>query len=386
MRVEAGLLDGLIGGTSITGRLHASAWRDNQLFHPDLPISSWALSWDAGRQVQGQATITIADQWGELAPWTLWDPLAPGGGALILSVTYAGVRVPLGWWRIRKADADERWVWYRQPDGSYRSVPAGGSIRLEADEWTAGPALCRLDAVAPDTTLTCLDEIRRLLHPWLGVIAPPYVWDDEPRVPDTLEYAENRLDAVDALLDVMGARARINGDGTLEVLPIEPGEPVWRIEGGPDGTMVSWSRTLSDDGIVNRVVTRGTGADGRPLIARADLAAGPLAASGPLGVIPVFHDTELTTSGEVHDDADRMLTDVIEQATCDIGVECFTHPGIQIHDRVELAWPSTAGPGRGVEGDVVAMSMGSISGDSAPAATMRLTVRAPTALFTERLR
>lgn len=111
MRLNSPALDAEVAGTTSGDVLEVNAWRGGVLTEQALAISGWSLSWDATRQVQGQGTFTVADPDGRLAPWGLADALGPGGSRL--QVTWvsglSGIRVPLGWWRIRRADPAETW-------------------------------------------------------------------------------------------------------------------------------------------------------------------------------------------------------------------------------------------------------------------------------------
>ena len=111
MRLTSAAYDAEVAGTTAGDVLEVNAWRGGSLLAATLDVSAWSLNWDADRQVQGQGTFTVPDPDGNLAPWGLSDALAPGGSRL--QVTWvsglSGVRIPLGWWRIRKATPTESW-------------------------------------------------------------------------------------------------------------------------------------------------------------------------------------------------------------------------------------------------------------------------------------
>lgn len=133
--------DAEAAGSTSGDVLEVNAWRGGSLLAASLDVTAWALGWDAGRQVQGQATFTVADPDGALTPWGLSDALAPGGSRL--QVTWvsglSGVRIPLGWWRIRKADTAESWrlVPTRTPTGSVGAV-AHTNLVVNPDAETYG--------------------------------------------------------------------------------------------------------------------------------------------------------------------------------------------------------------------------------------------------------
>ena len=376
MRVE---LPDQAGWSRSGGRLSASLWRGRTLHAQGLDIGSWSLGWDADRQVQGQATLVVADPGSRWAPWTMGDPLSPGGSVLRLAFepgAGGGPRVPLGVWRIRKCTVVERHRW-RQSDGSGSPLfqPIGAVVTVEADEMTAAAGLARLDADTPDLMGTCVSEISRLGAPWLGVAPSAEVADRA--VPAAMEYGESRLDAIDALLDVLGAVARMGPEGALEIVPGVPGKPVWEDQPGPGGTLVSASRVLSDDGLVNRVVARGKTETGYPLVGRADAPPSSwLNPNGPLGPLPLFHQSDATTLSGVAADAAAVLADRLASSTVDVDVEAVACPALQLWDTVTVHVPV------GVRlcaltGLVVGMRLQSVSSARGvvPAAAMSLTVR-----------
>lgn len=378
MRVDSPELDAEIAGTTHGDRLEVHAWRDGVVVAQDLDVSSWGLGWNADRQVQGQGTITVADPDGSLAPWGMSDPLGPGGSRL--QVTWvsglSGARVPLGWWRIRRPDPHETWLTYNLPDGQAVRVAGGGSVTIQADEQTASVVMDRLDAEVV-TAATCVAEVRRLVQDICPVTVHPGVGDGP--VPSSLVYGESRMDAVEDLLSAIGAVYRMGPDGALEIVPAAGVGPVWTLAGGEDGVLVNLARSLSDEGVYNAAISSGETPDGRPLIGRAYIEAGPLRWGGPFGKVPIFHRSIATTQAGVDADAATVLTNRVSSGEVDLTVTCLTHPGLQVQDRVTVIAATTAGE-LPLEGRVVGMRMSSATSDSGttPAKKMTLTVRVST--------
>lgn len=377
MRVVSDELDAEVAGTTSGDRLEVHAWRDGQVVARDLAATSWSIGWDADRRVQGQASFTIADPNGDLAPWGYGDPLAPGGSRL--QVTWvsgtSGIRVPLGWWRIRNADPREQWRIY-QAGGAVLRVPGGGDVPLRADEETATIGIERLDGevvAAP----TCLAEVRRLL----ADICPVTVHEDvtDAPVPTSLVYGESRADAVDDLLDVVDATHRMGPDGALQVVPAAGVGPVWTLAGGDDGVLVRTERALSDEDVYNAATSTSETADGRPLVGRAFVTGGPLRYRGPFGRVPIFHRAIATTQAGVDADAATLITNRQAAGESDLAVTCLTHPGLQVNDRVTVLAVTAVGE-QPIEGRVVGMTMTSATSDAGtvPAKAMTLRVRVPT--------
>ncbi|MEV7962417.1 hypothetical protein [Oerskovia paurometabola] len=341
----------------------------------DLQATFWSLGWDAGRQVQGQATITVADPDGTLAPWGMSDPLGPGGSRL--QVTWVsgltGTRVPLGWWRIRRPDPDETWLTYTLGSGEMVRVAGGGSVTIQADEETSTAALSGLDAEVASAS-TVVGEARRLLQDVCPVVTLPGVVDAP--VPGSLVYGDGRLDAVDDLLAVIRARYRMGPDGALEIVPAAGVGPVWTITGGESGALIRALRPLSDQGVANAVIATATTTTGQPLIGRAYLTTGPLAWGGPYGKVPARIRSAATDQAAVDAEAAAELTSRVHSGEVDLAITCLTHPGLQLQDRV-IVVAATATGAAALEGRVVAMRMTSATSDAGttPSKTMSLTVR-----------
>ena len=378
MRVTSPDLNAEVAGTTTGDRLEVHAWRDGVLVAQYLDVSAWSLGWDADRQVQGQATVTVADPDGTLAPWGMSDPLGPGGSRLQITWVsgLSGARVPLGWWRIRRPDPQETWLTYNVGDGRTVRVAGGGSVTIQADEETSTIALDRLDAEVL-TEATCVAEVRRLLRDICPVVAHEGVVDGP--VPASLVYGDSRMDAVEDLLSAIDADYRMGPDGALEIVPAAGVGPVWTLAGGEDGVLVSLARSLSDDGVYNAAISTGETPDGAPLVGRAYITSGPLAWGGPFGKVPIFHRAIATTQAGVDADARTLLANRVASGEVDLTVTCLTHPGLQVQDRVVVIAATTAGE-LPLEGRVVGMRMSSATSDSGttPAKKMTLTVRVST--------
>ncbi|MFF2621306.1 hypothetical protein [Oerskovia jenensis] len=374
MRITSADLDAEIAGTTQGDRLEVHAWRDDVVVAKGLDVTSWTLGWDADRQVQGQATVTVADPDGSLAPWGMSDPLGPGGSRL--QVTWvaglSGTRVPLGWWRIRRPDPDETWLAYNLAGRSVR-VAGGGSVTIQADEETSSAVMSGLDAEVV-TAPTCLAEARRLLQDICPVVALPGVVDAP--VPGSLVYGDGRMDAVDDLLVVIRARYRMGPDRALEIVPAAGVGPVWTIEGGESGALIRALRPLSDAGVINGVIATSTTAGGLPLVGRAYIHSGPLAWGGPYGRVTARVRSAALDQAGVDADAAADLASRVASGEVDLAVTCLTHPALQIQDRVTVIAATTAGE-LPLEGRVVGMRMTSATSDAGttPSKTMSLTVR-----------
>lgn len=119
-------------------------------------------------------------------------------------------------------------------------------------------------------------------------------------------WPESRLDALGDLLDMMSARSRVTGDGSLQVVPKAGVGPVWTIQGGNGGALITSDRELNDTGVYNAARST-TSPDGSlPPVGRAYLTAGPLVPmAGPFNKVPIFHQAIATTQAGTPADLDR---------------------------------------------------------------------------------
>ncbi len=379
MRLVSADLDAEVAGSSQGDVLQASVWRGGSLLVPSLDVLSWSLGWDASREVQGQATLTVSDPDGTLSPWGMGDALAPGGSQVALSWLsgISGERVTFGRWRIRKSDSAEKWLVYGTAKGPIR-VPSGSRVVIEADEAiTASASMCRMDGEAVPAGATVYAELRRILRDYGSVDTSAAPAD--ATIPASYVYPESRTSAVGDLLDMVSAASRIGPDGALQIVPLAGVGPVWTIQGDAGGALVDLSRSLSDNATYNAVTSKGTAADGTPLVGHAYLGSGPLAWGGPYGKVPYFHQAIATSRSGVESDARTLLAQQVTTGTVDLPVVCLAHPAIQPHDLVTVVAPTVAGDVPLV-GRVVAMNWASTQSDRGvtPAKSMALKVRVST--------
>lgn len=377
-------LDAEVAGSTVGDLIELYAWRGADLAHPDpLGISSWSMTWDASRRVQGQGTVVVADPDGTLAPWGMGDALAPGGSRLAATWVsgMSGTRVPWERWRIRGATPREQWRAFTQgridPAGTFpgaatfpnsetypggqpgvagllRRVSGGGSVSVAFDDEMSSVVLERLDGEGtPPVGATCVSELRRLLDGLLAVSIAPDV-TDRP-VPSDLTYQESRADVVAALVAWLGCGYRMGQGATLEVVSLDETDPVWTIAGGPDGVLIDVTRALSDDGVYNGIRSTSQQPDKIPLVGRATIDGGPLVWGGPYGRVIGYHNSASETQAGVDADAATELARMRAAGQVILPVECLSHPGLQLHDWVQVIAPTVAGDA-GLTGRVVSIA------------------------------
>ena len=358
--LSEGMLNAL-GGSVPDARLTVAAWYDGTLREPELPVSTWSVSWDGADNtlVQGKASITVADPTGRLAPWGFDEPLSAAGSRLLLTFRCGVEAVDLGWFTVSDAAPTEQW---RIVGPNLTWVSGGASIPVQADDLTLLVSDSGfLAPEAPPSAATVLSEIRRLLTGICPVIIGAGVTDGP--VPASIVYKDDgRLAAVQDLARVVGARYRMTGNGSLEVYSLAKTAPVWTIEGGDGGALVSLNRKQARADLINGVLSTSNDPS-MEIRALETIQAGPLRWDGPFGRKIARHNAIATTQDGVQADARTYLADTATLKTVSLTVLCKPHPGVQIGDWVRVAQPTINGAAYPLDGIVTTVQLkGSTSG------------------------
>lgn len=323
---------------SLTGsreneHVSTSVWYAGKCTIPDLAVESWKLTDDVSRQIRRDLTLTFADQTGENIPFLLDDKLAPAGQKL--AFTYylgSGEAIPQGEFMLSKVEPKASWEIYNQ-----RMVAVGAVINLTGVDLTENLRSARLFAPeSPPSGATVFSEIKRLTAGILPVWISPDL-KDAPVAPSTV-YEKERLDAVEDLAAKVGGFLRMSPDAVLQVIPTST-VPVWTLDVGEDGVIVSIDHELALDGLYNACVATSSGGT-EQYVGFAKIDSGPLRWDGPLGRRPVFFASPLLGSQASADSAAqthlerRTTSQVIE-----LSVSCAPHPGIESGDYVKIRIP-----------------------------------------------
>jgi hypothetical protein len=392
--IDQNTINALSGSRAGDG-LTVYAWYGGQLsYREPLPISNWDMDWDVDRQMQ-KFSCTVTDKEGELAPWLLEDPLGVGGGLLQVRYDVGGASpIRMGWYRIAGNVPDERWYSYiidnrgnvntDSPvpnDKQLLMVSGGSNIEVTAYDISLNAKLDRLLAPEspPSGSLTITAEITRLMRDHAPVVLMPGVAALDRNVARNIVYERERLDAIQDLCKRISCDYRMNGDGQLEIYPIErQGEPVAVLQGGPDGLLVKVDREQSIDGLYNRAVVDGLDdsdpENEKPIRAIAQIERGPLSIYGPHGKYPEFYSsTMIGTYEDAWEYANAMIRSQLVGMTVDLRVTCLPLPHLQQGDYVQVGNPVVNGQRADLIGRVRKMRLR--SGNGTAAGPMELTVQ-----------
>jgi len=371
MRNISALALSALAGSQSSISLVADVWRGGLLLNTaPLPVASWKIDWDITRQVHGQASLTIADDSGALAPWGLDDNLGVGGSRVHLRYIMGqiGEEVNLGWFRIVTATTSESW---RIHPTAGVLITSGALVDITADELTWQITEERfMTPESPKITTSVFGELARILDGIVPLGSTAGIVDRA--VPAAVVYTHDRINAVEDLASSVGALPRMSENGLLDLVSTTPGASVWTIAPAnvENGVLIDLRRSQDAAALPNATVVEGTAADGSQLIGRAYVTAGALTFGGPHGRIPAYLSSPIMdTQAKVDAAAATFLSSSLAQRRTLLPITCLPNPSIQGLDVVTIVTPvgtligqvqtvSLAGNDAGVQPMVLGVSVG----------------------------
>lgn len=268
----------------------------------DIDITTGTVRLDGTADIRGVADVTV-DGTG-LWPDRADDLLAPYGNEIFIErgVALGGGSVEwvsLGYFRIQ-APAQDR--------------PENGPIRIEARDRMAGLIDGRLMApvqyTAADTYGDVVTELVTEVYPGSTI-----TWDDTTNTQPlgrALIAEEDRHGFLDGLVTGLGKIWYWDHRGILVITdPPDPGTPVWDVNAGTGGVLISASRQLTRERVYNAVVALGEALDGtQPArgVAIDNNPDSPTYFYGRFGPVPRFYSSPfLTTDVQAQSAATSLL-------------------------------------------------------------------------------
>lgn len=262
--------------------VRVESWRAGVLLADDVPITAGREDVDRTARIPERVSLTVPREYDgtDWSPTSDDHPLAAKGQRL---------RVMLG---IGLQGMDVEWI-QRGEFLINETTRERDAVRVEAVGLLALVDEARL--VAPyQPTGTLKSTLRGLIEPALTVVFDVGLVDRA--VPSGINYDEDRLGAVQELLDAWPAEARVTETGYLYVEP-----PVTSPEADiaiSSSNRISESGISTRDGAHNCVVARGTTSDGGQVQGTAYVTTGAQRYPGPFSPLPVpeyFASPLLTT-------------------------------------------------------------------------------------------
>lgn len=219
----------------------------------DLDISDGSVTIDRTADNRRSATITLSDP--TLYPTRPTDPVAPYGTEVIL---YRGIRyaasqdlVKLGVFRLQDAE---------------RAQPLTTGLPVTLWDRSKGVQDARFPyprRFAAQTAIELVELLISEVYPSINFFVTTTA-DLTTTVPKHV-VAQDRWGEVMRLIKAHGCEAFFNADGNFVIQDIpDPGTatPVWTVDAGPDGVMVSVNDKVTRDGAPNIVIASGASKDG----------------------------------------------------------------------------------------------------------------------------
>ena len=312
---------------SYTMQVRAESWLDGELLADDIPVSTGSEERDRSLGVPERVTLNVPlrERGTDWSPTSPDHPLAAYGQQLRIDF---GVGV----------GRDTEWInrgWFvitgSSTEGDTVTVEAEGLLTLIEEAKFAAP-------YQPSGTLG--STVRSLVEPALTVQIDAALTDRN--VPVGMQWDEDRMAALNEILDSWPATARVTEDGLLLVEPLtDTGTPVLALTDGTGGTVVRWLGSASRDGAANVVVCRGEDFTGNPVqgVAYDTDQDSPLRFGGPFSRLPVpyfFASPLLATVAQCRAAAATTLTRLRRSVSRKLTVTLVPHPGLLPGDVVSV--------------------------------------------------
>jgi hypothetical protein len=319
----------VLQSSNITYYVRAEAWLGDELLMelPSDSIIKGTESVDRSLNVPEVVTLTFPRIYDgvDLSPYNDDSPLSANGQTLRVEVgvglAYGNIEwVQRGWYLIYDSNVD----------GDTVEVEAKGLLTWILEARFVTP-------FQPSGSITT--TVRNLVEPALTVVFDTSLTDRS--VPTGINYTDDRLDTLNAVLDAWPAIGYVNSDGDLFVTSATPSTtPVKTLSEFTDGTVVKVVGGSSRDGVYNAVVARGTDTNGN--VVQGNVAYDTSTARSIIGnfnplPVPLYFDSPLLTDVNTATQAAKTrLDNIIRQTTKAYEVSMVPDPSLETGDTVLL--------------------------------------------------
>ena len=301
-----------------------------------LAIVDGSVTLDGSADVRGTVDLTVAEPWP--ATETATD-LTPYGAEVFITrgVVFGNgqvERAPLGYFRLTTVE---------QPD-----APAG-PLRLTGSDRMAALMEARLLAPVQYAAATLkgvvvADLVQEVLP------GQTIEWDDASDVEQlgrTVVAEEDRHAFLRDLVTALGKVWFFDYRGVLVIKdPSAAESPVWDVDAGAGGVLVSASRSLSRDEVKNAVVATGEAVDDVPPSYAVAYDTDPLSPTywdGDFGKIPAFYSSPLLTSDAKALNAAETILRRSLGLPYSVDFTAVANPALEPLDPVRVTYPPVLG-------------------------------------------
>lgn len=311
--------------------IRVDAWRGAVQLASDLPVHEGSVTVDGNSQVRRTLSVAIADP--SLDPGN--DPsatLAPYGTDLIVqrgvrfpdgSIEYA----PLGRFRIEQVQTSVE----------------GDAIQVTGSDRTAYVQDAKFTNTQQSVTSNTIPaEITRLITDAITVAVNNRSGstDATPNV----YWEQDRWDAIEQLAKSIGCVVYFDPTGTAVIAKVAAitDPPVWWVDAGESGVMVTGERQTTREGTYNGVVASGESA-GQFLPYTATVtdndATSPTYWGGVFGKKPYFYTSALITTQAQATTAASALLDKVRGMSRQLSLSCVPNPALEAGDVIRVRFP-----------------------------------------------
>ncbi len=298
----------------------------------ELAVVEGAVTLDGTADVRGTLDLTVAEPWPDGVGV---DQLAPYGSEVFVT---RGVvlgngkiqRAPLGYYRLTMVE---------------QSDAPQGTLRLTGQDRMAGIVDARLLSPVQYSAATtygqAVEDLVTGVYPGATID-----WDDATDAQPLGRAVVSEDDRYALLLDLVQSAGKImfwDYRGVLVVKdPPDAAAPVWEVNAGRDGVLVSVGRALSREEVYNAVAATGEALDDSPPVAgyAYDLdPASPTYWDGPFGKVPRFYSSPLLTTA---DQATKAAESLLAQSTglpYVVDFSAVPNPALEPFDPVRVTYP-----------------------------------------------
>ncbi|MEO3930921.1 DUF5047 domain-containing protein [Micromonosporaceae bacterium B7E4] len=248
---------------------------------------------------------------------------------------------------IRYGNGVTEWVslGYFRIDSPEQDQPADGPITISGRDRMSGIEDGKLTAPiqfpATATLGAVVDQLVTDVYP-----AAVIDWDDTTdteQIGRTVIAEEDRYGFLDELIRAVGKTWYWDHRGHLVVrTPPDPTDPVWTVDHGEGGVLVSLARSLSREGVYNGIVAIGEGAD-TTVPARAVVVdnnpTSPTRWGGPFGKVPRrFSSPFITSNAQASIAAAAELRRTLG-LPYNVNFEAVPNPALEADDPIRVRYP-----------------------------------------------
>jgi hypothetical protein len=317
----------VLQGSNFKYFVRAESWLGDELLATDIPVIRGTETVDRSLNVPERVSLTVPRIYDgfDFSPYEDDSPLAANGQRLKIEV---GIGVGFG---------QIEWLqrgWFLVVSSNVN----GDTVEVKCWRMMTWILEGRLiNPFQPSGTLT--ETVRKLVEPALTVRFDSALVDRS--VPSGINYDDDRLASLNAVLDAWPAVGYINNEGDLYVTAtaVDP-TPVLTLSTEADGTVIEAVGSSSREGTYNAVVARGTASDGttvQGIVAYDTTSARRYGGDfNPLPVPYYFESPLLTTAAQATAAARTRMDNIMRQTAKSYEVTMVPNPALQAGDVVGL--------------------------------------------------